>query len=54
MYGNCGSNYCEPEAWSENDQKALLQERAAILEAKLATVRHWIENLDKRATSKDK
>ena len=52
MYGNCG-NYCEPDAWSEKDQKALLKEREAILEAKLATIRHWIENLEKKGKSKD-
>ena len=42
---NCG-DYCEPMEISKKDRKALLQEREAILEAKLATIRHWIENLD--------
>lgn len=43
---DCGG-YCEPAAFSKSDRKALLKEQEAILEAKLATIRHWIENLDK-------
>lgn len=43
---NCGG-YCEPAAYSKGDQKALLKEQEKILEAKLATIRHWIENVDK-------
>jgi hypothetical protein len=32
--------------WSKSDQKAVLKEQEAILEAKLATIRHWMEDLD--------
>lgn len=32
--------------WSKSDQKAVLKEKEAILEAKLATIRHWMEDLD--------
>lgn len=43
----CG--YCEPEEheFTSEDRKALLKEQAAILEAKLATVKQRMENLDK-------
>ena len=47
MYGNCCGDYSEPAVWSKSDRKALLKEQESILEAKLATIRHWIENLDK-------
>ena len=52
----CNSNmcgdYCEPEGTitSKADQKVLLEEKKAILEAKLATVSHWIESLEKRGS----
>jgi len=36
-----------PAAYSKDDRKALLKEQASILEAKLATIRHWLENIDK-------
>jgi hypothetical protein len=46
MYsGNCGS-YCEPQEWSKKDREVFLKEKQAILEAKLATVKHMLENLD--------
>jgi hypothetical protein len=48
---NCG-DYCEPYTVTKDDRKALLKEQASILEAKLATIRHWIENLDKDEESK--
>ena len=44
---NCGG-YCEPENFelTKSDRKVLLKEREAVLEAKLATIRHWIETID--------
>lgn len=52
MYTNdCGA-YCEPVTWSKSDRKALLKEQESILMAKLATIRHWIENLDKEESTK--
>jgi len=45
MYGNCGM-YCDPEDLSKEDRKALLEEQEKILQAKLATVKHMLENLD--------
>lgn len=52
MYGGC----CQTEDfnWSKADRKALLKEKEAILEAKLATIRHWIENTDKEKSESDK
>jgi len=47
MMNNCCGGYCEPAAYSKDDRKALLKEQASILEAKLATIRHWLENIDK-------
>ncbi len=44
-YGTCGG-YCEPVAWDKKDRQALLKEQKMILEAKLATINHWMENLD--------
>lgn len=48
--------YYQPEdvSWSREDRKALFQEKEAILEAKLATIRHWIENLDKEKSESAK
>ncbi len=44
---NCGG-YCDDSmVVSNKDRKALLKEKEAILEAKLATIRHWIETTDK-------
>lgn len=42
---------CEPEEMSVDDQKALLEERKKILEAKLATVEHLLKTLDKKSDS---
>ncbi len=53
MYSNgCGA-YCEPEGFmiSKEDRKALLKEKESILEAKLATIRHWIETADEEPES---
>jgi len=47
MYANDCGGYCEPISYSKSDRKALLKEQESILEAKLATIRHWIENIDK-------
>jgi hypothetical protein len=55
MYGNgCCGGYCEPEEMTQEDQEAFLQEREAILEAKLATVRHLRETLKKQPKSDKK
>lgn len=56
MYSQMCGGYCEPEDfnWSKADRKALLKEKEAILEAKLATIRHWIETLDKEDSGSDK
>ena len=45
---NCGG-YCGDNAFtmSKTDKKAFLKEQEAILEAKLATVRHLLETSDK-------
>lgn len=53
MFGACGE-YCEPITVSKTDQKALLKEREAILEAKLATIRHLMETLDKEESESKK
>ncbi len=52
MHGGC----CQPEdySWSKRDHKALLKEKEAILEAKLATIRHWIEGSDKEKSDSGK
>lgn len=55
-YSNmCGDNcYSDSEELSNEDRKALLKEKEAILEAKLATIRHWIETADeKKSADKD-
>ena len=52
MYSNNCGVYCEPEEnLSKDDKKVLLKEREAILEAKLATIRHWIETSDDESES---
>ena len=56
-YSNMCGGYCDqPEALdiTKEDKKALLEEKQAILEAKLATIRHWIENLDKEKSTENK
>lgn len=50
-YGCCGY---DDEELSYEDQKALLEEREKILEAKLATVRHMKETLKKKGDSDKK
>lgn len=47
--GNCG---CGDYEMSEEDRKAYLKEKEAILEAKLATVRHMIQTSDKPDSGK--
>lgn len=44
---NCG-NYCDPDSFelTKADRKVLLKEKEAVLEAKLATIRHWIETIE--------
>ena len=46
----CGDNcyWAAGEELSAEDRKALLKEKEAILEAKLATIRHWIETADEK------
>lgn len=53
MFSNNCSGYCEPEGFviSKESRKALLKEKEAILEAKLATVRHWIEESESEKDS---
>ena len=51
-YGNRGG-YCEPVEYTKKDKEAILKEQEAILEAKLATVRHMIENLDSEDDESD-
>jgi len=48
-YPNMCRRYCEPESvvFSKIDRKALLEEEKAILGAKLATISHLIDSLDK-------
>lgn len=48
-YSNMCGGCCEPGelGLSKQDRKALLKEKEAILEAKLATIRHWMEESDK-------
>lgn len=55
MMNACGS-YCDPDSFviSNQDRKALLKEKEAILEAKLATIRHWIETADKEKSESEK
>lgn len=54
MYGsNCCGYYSEEEL-SDEDQRALLDEKEKILEAKLATVRHMKDSLGKKKDSKTK
>ncbi len=50
----CYGGYCEPEEMSVDDQKALLEERKKILEAKLATVEHLLKTLGKKSDSDEK
>lgn len=47
---------CDPDTFviSKEDRKALLKEKESILEAKLATIRHWIETADKEESKSEK
>lgn len=51
-YGGCYGY--EPEDITQEDQKAFLEEKEKILEAKLATIRHLRETLDKKSDAGDK
>lgn len=52
--GCCGSEgCCSDEDCSMEDQEIYLKEREAILEAKLATVKHLIKSLGKKTTQKE-
>lgn len=48
----CGNGCCQTE--DIEDQEAFLKEREAILEAKLATVRHLLKTIGKKSKSDDK
>ncbi len=52
---NCGG-YCDNDSMviSKEDKVALLKEKEAILEAKLATVKHWIETTEKEKSESGK
>ncbi len=50
----CYGGYCEPEEMTTEDQEAFLKEREAILEAKLATIRHLRETLKDKSKSDKK
>ena len=52
--GNCGCSCDTEEELSQEDQKALLEEREKILEAKLATVRHMKDSLKNKGDSDKK
>ena len=54
MYGDMCGGYCGPGQWSKSDQVALLKEREKILEAKLATIRHMIEETEKEKVADTK
>lgn len=49
MYANACGGYCDADSFSisSKDRKAWLKEKEAILEAKLATVKHLIEESDR-------
>lgn len=55
-YSNMCGGYCGPVDFdlTKEDGKALLKEKESILEAKLATIRHWIETADKEKSDSDK
>lgn len=46
--GNCGCSCDSEDEISRDDQKAFLEEKEKILEAKLATVRHMKNSLEKK------
>ena len=51
--GYC-SGYYDQEEMSVEDEKALLKEKQAILEAKLATVKYMLEHVEDKKDQKDK
>ncbi len=55
-YSNMCGGYCGTDDFelSKDDKKALLKEQEAILEAKLATIRHWMETSDKDVSDSGK
>ena len=46
--GMCGYGYCGPMGFKKEDEAAFLKEQEAILEAKLATVKHLREEAEKK------
>jgi len=55
MYSNCCGGYCGSDYKpSKKDKKAMLKEEQAILEAKLATVKHLIETADEDESDSEK
>lgn len=56
MYSNSCGNYSDSECYviSNKDKIALLKEKEAILEAKLATIRYWIETSEKQESESSK
>lgn len=56
MYANACGGYADQECLmiSNKDRIALLKEKEAILEAKLATIRYWIETAEKAESASDK
>lgn len=51
---HCGYSDQEYYAISNQDKIALLKEKEAVLEAKLATVRYWIESAEKAEAESSK
>ncbi len=49
--GGCGG-YDSLGEWSHKDQIAFLEEREKIMEAKLATIRHFKEELQSKQADK--
>jgi hypothetical protein len=53
--GGCGNHYdYDDTELSKEDRMALLVEKKAIYQAKLATLNHWIEELDKEEKPSEK
>ena len=55
-YANMGGCYCEPyeETLTKEDKRTLLLEKKAIMEAKIATINHMLDSLDKKESKFDK
>jgi len=51
-----GGCYCEPyeETLTKEDKRTLLLEKKAIMEAKIATINHMLDSLDKKESKFDK